>query len=113
MPDNVDAASIEIFEILTKYSPWNANSVINIDIVKPIPDKKAIPIICKKLTLEDNFASLSFKAIYVNRVIPTDFPINKPKKIPISCATMITLLTTKRNSFYFENTLKKQEGIIA
>ena len=84
IPDNVDADSIEILEILTKYSPWNANSVINIDIVKPIPAKKPIPIICVKFTMEDNLANLSFMAIYVNRVIPTDFPIIKPKEIPIA-----------------------------
>ena len=79
----MDADSIEIFEILTKCSPWNANSVINIDIVKPIPDKKPIPKICMILTLEDNLANLSFKATYVNRVTPADFPISKPKKIPM------------------------------
>ena len=81
-PAKRDAIKTEIFELTISIFLLNAKSVMNIDIVKPIPASSPTPIIC--------FFLISFgiehKPIATPKTekikIPKGFPNNNPRIIP-------------------------------
>ena len=83
MPAVNEADKIAIFELLISASSLNASSVINIDIVKPIPPKNPVPVNVFHLMPEGNLQRPMATPVKEKRLIPKGFPINKPAIIPM------------------------------
>ncbi len=77
-PEISDPAIMPILaEFITSGFPAKARFAIKIDIVKPTPARKAMPVSCKWLTPKGISVSRIFRPSQVKNNMPIDFPANR------------------------------------
>ena len=83
-----EAAIIPTLAICLNSSSLKARSEINIDMVNPIPAKKATPRIWVQFTPSGNEANLNYTTNIENIVMPSHLPKTRPAIIPndIGCS---------------------------
>ena len=78
----IEAKRIPIFASSSSIALSNANPLMNIETVKPIPAIEAIPAICRLVVPGGRVHSPIFTAKSVNNVIPTIYPTTNPTTMP-------------------------------
>lgn len=82
-PDKTEAIKIaNLASSCRAISFLKESSAMKIDIVKPIPAKNPVPIICPQLLLNGKLLSPLLMAIRENKLIPNTFPNANPPMIP-------------------------------
>ena len=81
-PEDKDANITAIFELWAKTVSPKARMVIKIDMVNPIPPRKAAPTRSLYLISSGNFAKPNLMAKRENKTMPNGFPKSSPVKIP-------------------------------
>ena len=81
-PATSELIKMLIFELWTILGSPKASKVMKMDMVNPMPPKKPAPIMCFQVRSAGNWDKPTLTASRLNSDMPSDFPANRPAKIP-------------------------------